>query len=172
MKEAPEKDEPRSKPLRDLSRMRDLKTIRPARSHFGGNRIKNDEIRCGISAAVGRPGKTMRRAVLRVSFGTTVMNSVRWQAGDSLQVLFDDDYLFLRRSVEGTYCLAKNTKNRTNVMKTAITLYPPMPFFDSPTTIRTWTADFVHQDDGLLIAWPTTPAGRLNEKTGEQHDDR
>ncbi len=148
----PEKEEPRE--FHATDGMTDVSKIRPTSYFGGGRRIATDEIRLGISAQYKKRGRpTFRRACLRLTYGAKVIAALRWQDHDRLQVLFDKDYIFIRRCQEGLYSVNRISKSNKH-MGTTLTLFPPMPFCDTDVAVSSISADFIYQDDGILIAWP------------------
>lgn len=148
----PTKEEPRE--LHATEGMTDVAAIRPTAYFGGGRRIAVDEIRLGISARYKKRGRpSIRRPCLRLTYGAKVIAALRWQNHDRLQVMFDKDYIFIRRCREGLYSVNRISSSNKH-MGTTLTLFPPMPFCHADKAVTSFTADFIYQDDGVLIAWP------------------
>lgn len=151
-KEAKPAAENKPRPLGNVESMIDVAAVRPP--GHGGMRAKMSEgaIRIGISGIDNRRAK---HACLRLVFGSQVLQRLRWQKNDKVQILFDQEYLFIRRSNEGLYSLHTGKKEQHGRARLAVTLYPPMPHCHQRETIASHDADFIYQDDGILIVWPS-----------------
>ena len=135
--------------LGDLTKMRDVHEL--ARGNYHGRCTTlagPTEIGFSITAGNGK-----RKPVIRLSIGPGILDRLRWVGGDRLQVLYDDKFLFMRRSNDGHYSVHQKKSKHGRVTVT-VTLIPPMPFSSQRTLIRMQKADFIYKEDGLLIAFP------------------
>ncbi len=135
--------------LGDLSKMRDVHELSRGNYHGRCSTVAgNDEVGFSITARAGK-----RKPVIRLTLGAGILDRLRWVGGDRLQVLYDNKFLFIRRSNDGDYCVHQKKSKRGRVTVT-VTLIPPMPFSSQRTLIRMQKADFIYKEDGLLIAFP------------------
>ena len=141
-----------------LSGFTSIDEVRDRQRAAPKKRLGAHEVRVGVY----QPTKSQRHTSCRITFGTGVMAKMRWQRGDLIEVLFNDEYIFLRRSNEGQYAIQERLNKPTGKRQhplVSFPIYKGMPLQTIPKNIRSAAVDTLYQDDGILIAWPKPESG-------------
>lgn len=131
--------------------MKSIDSVAPKILH-GGTKRSLTEIRIGISKGVSQNNN-----VARIIFGESIIEKLKWQKGNNIEVLFDNTHLALFKKNKARYSLQKmkgaNVKNPT--WRMTISLFNGMPHAKLTTPIRSVKVDWNYHEDGLLITLPT-----------------
>jgi len=138
----------------NIDKMKNVNQIAP--KVMGGRLpLRDDEIRIGVSPLK----KTLdidRNAMARIIFGANIIFKLRWEKGDSLTILFDDENLFLKREHGGRYSLQCTKKSKNASWRVGLTLFKGMPFSTTKKGIGSTSVKWEYYQDGIIIKLPTS----------------
>lgn len=137
----------------NIDNMQSVNDVAPA-PIGGGSRMENDEIRLGVSPKQSAK-KAHKHAIGRFVIGAGIIEELRWQKGDHIDVLFNDTHIVLKRKNNARYVLQESPRARGGRWRLTVSLFDTMPLCDITQTIRSMTVKWDYIQDGVVIKVPT-----------------
>jgi hypothetical protein len=134
----------------DINNMVSVEDIAP-KLYGGRHTVDKNEVRAAIAPA--RVQKTSKhRTVLRIVIGAGVIEDVRWQKGDRIEILFNNTQVLLRRKLSARYTL--QCRGNKKLYQVAASLFPPMPYHDAKEAIGSQLVKHEIIEGNILLELP------------------
>jgi hypothetical protein len=123
--------------------MADL-VVRPGRIH-GRDKLPKDTVRLGIVKK-----KRAKKPQAAITIGEEVMDNLRWQEGDKIDILFNDNIVVLRRLNKGLWSVRREVQTGRFVVNFTV---QNGPGFTSKTLRGREDVPFAISNDELVVSW-------------------